>query len=40
MTNTESSYKMKVYHFVGGYLYAKKSKCSRRFGWKQDCGYS
>ena len=25
---------------IGGFLYATKSKCSRRFGWKQNRSYS
>ena len=25
---------------IGGFLYATKSKCSRRFGWKQNCIHS
>ncbi|MGO5052396.1 HNH endonuclease [Lachnospiraceae bacterium LCP25S3_G4] len=25
---------------IGGVFYAKKSSCSRRFGWKQDWCYS
>ena len=25
---------------IGGFLYATKSKCNRRFGWKQNRSYS
>ena len=24
---------------IGGFFNGKKSKCSGRFGWKQNCGY-